>query len=105
MPTTESTATMLAPEEVFAPSAVDLRSRSEMTPSEKQALRAKERKARKKRRDQLDTAVDKYAKTKGSIKSQKKVALETAVKSGKGVTVVGKQRKDILQRKDSKKSK
>ncbi|KAK0456486.1 U3 small nucleolar ribonucleoprotein complex, subunit Mpp10 [Armillaria borealis] len=105
LPTTESTATMLAPEEVFAPSSADLRSRSEMTPSEKQALRAKERKARKKRRDQLDTAVDKYAKTKGSIKSQKKVALETAVKSGKGVTVVGKQRKDILQRKDSKKSK
>ncbi|KAK0245809.1 Mpp10 protein [Armillaria nabsnona] len=104
LPTTESTATMLAPEEVFAPSSADLRSRSEMTPSEKQALRAKERKARKKKRDQLDTAVDKYAKTKGSIKSQKKVALETAVKSGKGVTVVGKQRKDILQRKDSKKS-
>ncbi|KAK0198426.1 U3 small nucleolar ribonucleoprotein complex, subunit Mpp10 [Armillaria mellea] len=100
LPTTESTATMLAPEEVFAPSPADLRSRSEMTPSEKQALRAKERKARKKRRDQLNTAVDKYAKTKGSIKSQKKVALETAVKSGKGVTVVGKQRKDILQGKE-----
>ncbi|KAK0465145.1 U3 small nucleolar ribonucleoprotein complex, subunit Mpp10 [Desarmillaria tabescens] len=105
LPTTESTATMLAPEEVFAPSPSDLRSRSEMTPSEKQALRAKERKARKKRRDQLNTAVDKYARTKGSVKSQKKDALEMAVKSGKGVTVVGKQRKDILQRKDSRKSK
>ncbi|KAK0478470.1 U3 small nucleolar ribonucleoprotein complex, subunit Mpp10 [Armillaria novae-zelandiae] len=103
LPTTESTATMLAPEEVFASSPADLRSRSEMTPSEKQALRAKERKARKKRRDQLNTAVDKYAKTKGSIKSQKKDALETAVKSGKGVTVVGKQRKDILRGKESKK--
>ncbi|KAK0233204.1 U3 small nucleolar ribonucleoprotein complex, subunit Mpp10 [Armillaria fumosa] len=103
LPTTESTATMLAPEEVFAPSPADLRSRSEMTPSEKQALRAKERRARRKRRDQLNTAVDKYAKTKGSIKSQKKVALETAVKSGKGVTVVGKQRKAILRGKELKK--
>ena len=44
----------------------------------------------------LDTAVDKYAKAKGSIKKQKEAALESVVKSGKGVTVVGKQRKDIL---------
>ncbi|KAG7450486.1 Mpp10 protein [Guyanagaster necrorhizus] len=102
LPTTESTATMLAPEEVFAPSSSDLRSRSEMTPHEKQALRMKERKARKKRRDQLDIAMDKYARTRGSVKSQKKDALETVVKSGKGVTVVGKQRKDILQGKKSK---
>ncbi|KAK0208326.1 U3 small nucleolar ribonucleoprotein complex, subunit Mpp10 [Desarmillaria ectypa] len=105
LPTTESTATMLAPEEIFAPTSSDLRSRSEMTPNEKQALRAKERKARKKRRDQLNTAVDKYARTKGSIKSQKQDALEIAVKSGKGVTVVGKQRKNILQGKESRKSK
>lgn len=72
-----------------------------MTPAEKRALRGKARKLNKKRRDNLDKAVDKFAKTaksRGGVRKQKEAALETAVKSGKGVTVVGKQRKDILQK-------
>uniref|UniRef100_A0A0W0EXV0 U3 small nucleolar ribonucleoprotein protein MPP10 n=1 Tax=Moniliophthora roreri TaxID=221103 RepID=A0A0W0EXV0_MONRR len=98
LPTTKSASTMLAPEEVFTPAASDLRAKSEMTPAEKQALRRKERKARKKRRDALETSVDKYAKSKkvGSVKKQKEEALKSVVKSGKGVTVVGKKSKDIL---------
>jgi U3 small nucleolar RNA-associated protein MPP10 len=98
LPTTKSVSTMLAPEEVFTPATADLRAKSEMTPAEKQALRRKERKAKKKRRDALETSVDKYAKSKkaGSIKKQKEEALKSVVKSGKGVTVVGKKSKDIL---------
>ncbi|KAK7050943.1 U3 snoRNP protein [Paramarasmius palmivorus] len=105
LPTTKSVSTMLAPEEVFTPATADLRAKSEMTPAEKQALRRKERKAKKKRRDALETSVDKYAKSKkaGSVKKQKEEALKSVVKSGKGVTVVGKKSKDILGK--SKKAK
>lgn len=82
---------MLAPEEVFAASS-DPRARSELTPAEKKALRGKERKAKKKSRDTLNSTVDKYAKLKGigGIKRQKEAALASVVKAGKGVTVVGK---------------
>lgn len=93
---------MLAPEEVFAPSASDLRARSELTPDEKRALRTKERKARKKSRDALDKGVDKFSKVKGigGVKRQKEAALKSVVKTGKGVTVVGKKAKDFTGRKD-----
>lgn len=107
LPTTKSASAMLAPEEVFAPSASDLRSRTEMTPIEKRALRGKERKSRQKQRDALDKSVDKFA-TKvrgiGGVKKQKAEALQGVVKSGKGVTVVGKKRKDILAKKPRTKS-
>lgn len=75
-----------------------------MTPIEKRALRTKERKARKRTRDVLNKGVDKYAKMKGigGVKKQKKAALQSIVKSGKGVTVVGKKNKDILGKKDRK---
>ncbi|KAF7964949.1 hypothetical protein HWV62_1448 [Athelia sp. TMB] len=102
LPTTKSTSTMLAPEEVFAPSPSDLRSRTEMTPAEKRALRGKERKSRKKQRDALDKSVDKFAtkvKGIGGVKRQKAEALRGVVKNGKGVTVVGKKSKDILAKK------
>ncbi|KAF8216204.1 U3 small nucleolar ribonucleoprotein complex, subunit Mpp10 [Mycena galopus ATCC 62051] len=94
LPTTKSAATMLAPEEVFATSSSDLRARSELTPAEKKALRGKERKAKKKSRDTLNNSVDKYAKLRGigGIKKQKQAALASVVKSGKGVTVVGKEK-------------
>lgn len=102
LPTSKSVSTMLAPEEVFAPSSSDLRARSELTPAEKRALRTKERKARKKTRDALDKGIDKYAKAKGvrGVKKQKEAALQSVVKSGKGVTVVGKKSKDILAKKN-----
>jgi U3 small nucleolar RNA-associated protein MPP10 len=85
---------MLAPEEVFATASSDPRARSELTPAEKKALRGKERKAKQKSRDKLNNSVDKYAKLKGigGIKKQKQAALASVVKTGKGVTVVGKEK-------------
>ncbi|KAH7931008.1 Mpp10 protein [Leucogyrophana mollusca] len=94
LPTTKSASSMLAPEEIFSAPSSDLRARSELTPTEKRALRTKERKARKKTRDALDKSVDKYAKVRG-VKKQKEAALKSIVKSGKGVTVVGKRSKDL----------
>jgi U3 small nucleolar RNA-associated protein MPP10 len=98
LPTSQSISTLLAPEEIFAPSSSDPRARSEMTPAEKRAMRAKMKKSRKKTRDALDKHVDKVAKMNGDgrvkgiggVKKQKEKALESVVKTGKGVTVVGK---------------
>ncbi|KAF9015216.1 U3 small nucleolar ribonucleoprotein complex, subunit Mpp10 [Cyathus striatus] len=89
LPTLKSASSMLAPEEVFAPSSSEIRARSELTPAEKRSQRTKEQKARKKQRDVLEKSTDKYSKMK-SVKKQKQAALESVVKNGKGVTVVGK---------------
>lgn len=95
LPTTVSTSSMLAPEEIFAPSLSLPRARSELTPGEKRALRTKERKAKKKTRDALDKSVQRYGMPgiKG-VKKEKEKALKSVVKSGKGVTVVGKTTQD-----------
>ncbi|KAL4068064.1 U3 small nucleolar ribonucleoprotein complex, subunit Mpp10, partial [Scleroderma citrinum] len=90
LPVGKSLSSMLAPEEVFAPVSSDPRTRSELTPAEKRAMRTKERKARKKAQDKLEKSVNKHAKVKG-VKQQKDAALKSLVKSGKGVTVVGKE--------------
>jgi len=98
LPTSMSTSSMLAPEEVFAPpSAADLRARSELTPMEKRALRNKQKKQKKKARDVLEKSVDKFAKSKriGGVKKQKEAALKSVVKTGKGVTVISKKSKDV----------
>lgn len=98
LPTTMSSSSMLAPEEVFAPpSTTDLRVRSELTPTEKRALHNKQKKAKKKARDVLEKSVDKFAQSKraGGVKKQKEAALKSVVKSGKGVTVIGKKSKDV----------
>ena len=77
-----------------------------MTPTEKRALRARERKLRQKQRRLLDKSVDKYAKKtsglKGGVKKQKEAALESLVKSGKGVTVIGKTGQDSIRKKGKK---
>ena len=88
-------ASMMAPEEIHERSLTDPRSRGELSPKEKRAARNKLKKAKKKARDALDSNVDKFAKAKGSsgIKAQKSAALQSIVKSGKGVTVVGKPKK------------
>ena len=93
-----ATSTMLAPEEVFTPSSSDLRARTELTPVQKRALHNKEKKAKKKQRDALAKSVDKFAKTGGrsSVKKQKEAALKSVVKSGKGVTVIGKKNKEAI---------
>ncbi|KAG1825971.1 U3 small nucleolar ribonucleoprotein complex, subunit Mpp10 [Suillus subaureus] len=101
LPTSKTVSSMLAPEEVFKTASSDPRARSELTPVEKRTLRAKERKARKKTRDALDKSVDKHAKMRG-IKKQKDAALKSVVKSGKGVTVVGKKTRDVLKSKNVK---
>ncbi|KIJ21718.1 hypothetical protein PAXINDRAFT_165128, partial [Paxillus involutus ATCC 200175] len=93
LPVGKSAASMLAPEEVYTPASSNVRARGELTPAEKRALRAKERKARKKTRQALDKSVDKYARAKGGMKQQKEAALKSIIKSGRGVTVVGKQNK------------
>jgi len=92
LPTSNTIASMLAPEEIYERPSADLRARGELTPQEKRAARTKLKKAKKKARDTLDNSVDKFAKAKGSgrIKAQKSAALRSVVKSGKGVTVVGK---------------
>ncbi|TFK41125.1 U3 small nucleolar ribonucleo protein complex, subunit Mpp10 [Crucibulum laeve] len=102
LPTAKSVSTMLAPEEILAPSSSEPRARSELTPAEKRALRTKGRKAKKKQRDTLDKSLDKFAKGIGGVKKQKQAALEQVVKHGKGVTVVGKKGKDLLAKKDRK---
>jgi len=96
LPTSMSTSTMLAPEEIFAPSSSDLRARSELTPAEKRTSRNKHKKAHKQARNKLDNSVDRLARTSraGSIKKQKEAALKSVIKSGKGVTVVGKKSMD-----------
>ncbi|KAI0778152.1 Mpp10 protein-domain-containing protein [Trametes elegans] len=97
LPTTMATTTMLAPEEVYAPSASDLRSRSELTPAEKRALRNKQKKAKKKVHDAIQKTAQTVGRARGvgDVKRQKEAALKTLVKSGKGVTVVGKKGKEL----------
>ncbi|KZT30412.1 Mpp10 protein [Neolentinus lepideus HHB14362 ss-1] len=92
LPTSKSTTAMLAPEEVYAPFASAPRSSSELTPAEKRALHNKQRKKKRKAREMLDKTVDKVAKMRGvkNVKKQKEKALSSIVKSGKGVTVIGK---------------
>ncbi|KAG8931489.1 hypothetical protein FRC02_002668 [Tulasnella sp. 418] len=97
LPTAVSTGTLLAPEEVFAHDVAATRSKSELTPTENKALRSKRKKFKKKQRQALDMAVDKFARKNApgnkqpkTAKEAKDMALESLVKSGKGVTVVGK---------------
>jgi U3 small nucleolar RNA-associated protein MPP10 len=98
LPTTTSARTLLAPEEIFTPSSSDPRARSELAPNEKRTLRNKMKKSNKKRREAMNNAVDKVARMKGSgrakgiggVKKQKEEALQSVVKIGRGVTVVGK---------------
>lgn len=107
LPTAQSTSTLLAPEEVFAADGSTLRARSEMTPTEKQSARGRERKHKKQQRLRLEKGVDKFAQLNGAkkakgVKEQKEAALKSIVKSGKGVTVIGK--KDVPSDKKRKRT-
>lgn len=95
---------MLAPEEIFSASGPS-RARSELTPVEKRTQRSKERKQRKRQGDFLEKGVDKFAKAAksiGGVKKQKQAALDSIVKHGKGVTVVGKQSAATSKRNNKK---
>ncbi|KAI0651817.1 U3 small nucleolar ribonucleoprotein complex, subunit Mpp10 [Trametes meyenii] len=96
LPTTKATTTMLAPEEIYASSANDLRARSELTPAEKKALRNKQKKLKKKANDTIQKTAEKFGRPKGvgDVKRQKDAALKSLVKGGKGITVVGKKSKE-----------
>ncbi|EKM61019.1 uncharacterized protein PHACADRAFT_168381 [Phanerochaete carnosa HHB-10118-sp] len=96
LPTTQAATTMLAPEEVFAPQQAQLKAKSELTPGEKNVLRKKHKKANKKARVTLEQTARVYSKVKGvgDVKKQKDTALKSLVKSGKGVTVIGKKSKE-----------
>lgn len=86
---------MLAPEELFAPpKASALVARSELTPEEKQKARGKARKGKAAQQKALGDMAALYGKRK-SVKEQKDEALKGLVKSGKGVTVVGKGGKEV----------
>lgn len=86
LPTAQSTATLLAPEEVYAPSG-PLVSKAEMTPAQKRAERGKVRKARA----VTQKAIEKYGggKKKESKQMQKDRAMNSLI-GKRGVTVVGK---------------
>lgn len=95
LPPTSSAATLLAPQEVFAgPSAAGLVSRSELTPEEAQKARQKHRKAKQVEKRKLDGMAELYGgggkKKRKSAREEKEEALKSLVKTGKGVTVVGK---------------
>jgi len=90
LPTSKPVASMLAPEEVFSASTSSLKVPSELTTAEKRARRTNERKRRRRQRDTLEKSVNKLAKPKGAVKKEKQTALNTLVKQGKSVTVVGK---------------
>ncbi|KAI0961523.1 hypothetical protein AcV7_000603 [Taiwanofungus camphoratus] len=106
LPITMSTSTMLAPEEVYAPTSSDLRARSELAPAEKRALRNKQKKAKKNARDALKRSVEKFAQPKniGGVKKQKEAALKSVIRTGKGITVVGKKSKDMANKRSQAKS-
>ncbi|OCB84628.1 Mpp10 protein [Sanghuangporus baumii] len=101
LPTAKAASIILAPEEVFEPGSSELRTKSELTPTEKRALRTKERKKRKKQRQVLEKNVDNFARPKGtkSANKEKDDALKSLVKSGKGVTVIGKKSQELKKSK------
>ena len=93
LPTSNTFASMLAPEEIYERPAIDPRAKGELSPNEKRAARSKRKKEKKAARDTLEGSISKFVRTKGtggSVKAQKSAALQSVVKSGKGITVVGK---------------
>ncbi|KEP54195.1 putative U3 small nucleolar ribonucleoprotein MPP10 [Rhizoctonia solani 123E] len=100
LPTSLSTSTLLAPEEVYTPSSSEIRARSELTPLEKKAARGRERKKRRKEKDILSTAADQSGqggRQAKNTKEAKEQALNGLVKNGKGVTVIGKSSKSAAK--------
>jgi U3 small nucleolar RNA-associated protein MPP10 len=91
---------MLAPEEIYERSEINPRAKGELSPNQKRAARNKRKKAKKKERDTLEGSVGKFVRTKGvgGVKAQKSAALRSVVKSGKGVTVVGKKQSQSKKR-------
>ncbi|BEJ12311.1 hypothetical protein CspHIS471_0207710 [Cutaneotrichosporon sp. HIS471] len=99
LPSTQAAGSMLAPQEMFAgPSAGELTARDEQNPEEAKAARAKARREKKSQRAKLAGTEALYSKKK-SVREQKNEALKSLVKTGKGVTVLGKGGKEDAKRK------
>lgn len=91
LPSTQAATSMLAPHELFSgPSAGELIAREEQTPEEAKAARNKGRRANKATRAKLAGVEQLYGKKRQTVREQKDEALKSLVKSGKGVTVLGK---------------
>lgn len=100
LPSSQAASTMLAPHELFAgPSKNELVARSEQTPEEAKAARGKARKHKKAERARLDATAQLYGKKRKTAREEKDEALKHLVKSGKGVTVLGKGSKEDAKRK------
>jgi U3 small nucleolar RNA-associated protein MPP10 len=99
LPPTSAATTMLAPEEMFAPpSSSSLVANTELTPEEKQKQRGKHRKAKQALNQRLEGMAELYGKKKESKKAEKDKALQGLVRTGKGVTVVGKGDKEVRKK-------
>jgi U3 small nucleolar RNA-associated protein MPP10 len=94
LPATKAATSMLAPHEVFVPTARELTARSEQTPEEAKTARARARRGNKANRAKLETTQKLYGKKRTSVREDKEAALQHLVKSGKGVTVLGKGAKE-----------
>ncbi|WVW82714.1 hypothetical protein I302_104725 [Kwoniella bestiolae CBS 10118] len=96
LPSTMGTSTMLAPEELFQPpTSASLVARSELTPEEAQRARQKNRKVKQSQQKKLSGMAELYGKKKKSVREEKEEALKGLVKTGKGVTVIGKGGKEL----------
>ncbi|WWC69143.1 uncharacterized protein I206_103079 [Kwoniella pini CBS 10737] len=98
LPSNMNTSTMLAPQELFkAPTSSSLVARSELTSEEAQKARQKNRKAKQAEQKKLGSMADLYGnnKKRKSVREEKDEALKGLVKSGKGVTVIGKGGKEV----------
>lgn len=73
-----------------------------MTPEEKQKQRGKVRKAKMNMRKGLEEMAELHGKKRKSVKEQKEEAMKGLVKTGKGVTVVGKGSKEAEKAKGRK---
>ncbi|GAA5894260.1 hypothetical protein JCM5296_004697 [Sporobolomyces johnsonii] len=89
LPTTHSTSTLLAPEEVYQPSStLTAADKSTLTPAQKKALRQKERGERKAVHDRVERVKEAKLKRRG-VKGEKEKAAQMLIGT-KGVTVIGK---------------
>ncbi|KAG9030404.1 hypothetical protein FRB95_003962 [Tulasnella sp. JGI-2019a] len=112
LPTSVSTSTLLAPQEVFAYDVRATKSKTELTPEEKKNIRDKIKKTGKRNRVIINSALTNVTMTNGSekvggsasaaagfgkkqppktVREAKGMALDSLVKNGKGVMVVGKE--------------
>jgi len=99
LPTTSTTSTLLAPEEVYAPNPnAALADKSDLTPSAKRSLRQKSRSNRKRNAEKAD-------KLSGGGAAKEKENARRKLVGNRGVTVIGKdgkKQKSVVKGKQQK---